>query len=96
MSLSKKTIAELRKELKIAQEQGLLEYVIDIRSIKMGKYGIMFDDPYICVKFFSTTQEPVRNKLSLYIHKNYTHIKTIRTNKFDQSIQIYYDETQID
>jgi hypothetical protein len=96
MSSNKKTISELKHELKVAHEQGLLEYVIDIRAIKTGRYGIIYSDPYLSVRFLSNTSDKIKSKLMYYIHKNYEHVKSIKMSSTCDVIEVYYDESQID
>jgi hypothetical protein len=96
MSSNKKPIAELRRELRHAQSEGLIEYVIDIRGIKTGKYGIVYEDPYISVRFLPSTSDKVKTKLMFHIHKTYEHIKSVKIGKTGDCIEIFYDESQID
>jgi hypothetical protein len=96
MSSNRKPIAELRKELRRAQSEGLIDYVIDIRTIKTGKYGIMYEDPYISVRFLPNTKDSVKTKLMCFIHKTYDHIKSVKIGKNGDCIEIFYDESEID
>lgn len=96
MSSNKKPISVLRGELKVAHDQGLLEYVIDIRGIKTGRYGIMYSDPYLSVRFLPGTNDQVKSRLMYHIHQNYEHIKSIKLTPSCDVIEVYYDESEID
>lgn len=96
MSSNKKSISDLRSKLRLAQDQGLLEFIIDIRSIKTGKYGIMYEDPFLSVKFLRETKDHIKMELMKHIHQSYEHIKCVKLGKNGDTIDIFYDESEID
>lgn len=98
MLSSKKSIETLRKELRYAQDNNLIEYYVDVTRISImsstgeqTKHNMPIEYPYFSVRLLPNTSESKKQRLLKHIVSTYENINTVKLTTTGASIEIHYE-----
>jgi hypothetical protein len=98
MSSSKKSLETLRKELRYAQDNNLIEYYVDVTRISIRsstgeqtKHNMTVEYPYFSIRLLPNTPDSKKKRLLKHIEATYEDVNDVRLSTTGASIEIHYD-----